>query len=90
MTKKRLDRNADIFNRAVTRAALRKRITIEPNTDHVIILMDGSKPMRFTIGRDGSIFGPETTIGVGNINDDGIEDLIAKAIVNEIPKQTPS
>ena len=41
----------------------------------------------FTIGKDGSVYGPDATVSAGNINDDSIRDVIANALIQEYAKR---
>jgi hypothetical protein len=55
--------------------------------DRVKVEIGRADSMVFTIGKDGSVCGPNTTASAGNINDDSIRDVIANSLIQEYAKR---
>ena len=55
--------------------------------DKVKVEIGRADYMLFTIGKDGSIYGPDTTVSAGNINDESIRDAIANSLIQEYSKR---
>ena len=68
------------------RLAERDEFAIE-GSDKVKVEIGRADPMVFTIGEDGSVYGPDTTDSVGNINEESIRDVIANALIQEYSRQ---
>jgi len=68
------------------RLAERVEVAIEGG-DTVKVEIGRAAPMVFNIGKDGSIYGPDTTASAGNINDDSIRDVIANSLILEYSKR---
>jgi len=68
------------------RLAERVEVAIEGG-DKVKVGLGRADSMMFTIGKDGSIYGPDTTAIAGNINDDSIRDVIANTLIQEYAKR---
>jgi hypothetical protein len=62
------------------RLAGRVEVAID-GSDKVKVEIGGADSMVFTIGKDGSVYGPDTTVSAGNINDDSIRDVIANSLI---------
>jgi hypothetical protein len=64
------------------------QVTIDAHVDHVDILVGGHSKALFKVNAEGSIRGPllgfHDPIGLGSINDDGVEFNIAWAVKNEL------
>jgi hypothetical protein len=82
-----------VFATAVEQASacertISKEITVDAHSDHVHILVGGHSKVLFKVNAEGSIRGPifglHDAIGLGSINDDGVEFNIAWAIKNEL------
>jgi hypothetical protein len=74
---------AGIFSGAAQSAGvgLGKKVEVEAYPDRVLITVEGKEPFVFAIAEDESVFGPETTVAIGKLDDDCIQDLIAKDII---------
>jgi hypothetical protein len=68
------------------RLAERVEVAIEGG-DKVKVEIGRADHMLFTIGKDGSVCGPDTTTSAGNINDDSIRDVIANSLILEYSKR---
>jgi hypothetical protein len=68
------------------RLAERVEVAIE-GSDKVKVEIGRADAMMFTIGKDGAIYGPDTTTSAGNINDDSIRDVIANSLILEFAKR---
>jgi len=81
-----------VFNDAARSAKIelpREKIEVGPHADHVLMIDVGdTKRVEFSISEDGYIFGPGATLGLGNLDDEGISSLIAKTIVNELSRRS--
>jgi hypothetical protein len=89
---KRLDQIKAVFSVAarLVKVKTSKAVGVEVHADRALVTVGDDKPIVFTINSGGAVYGPGATMGVGNINDDGIEDTIATAIVNDISKRSLS
>jgi len=68
------------------RLAERVEFAIEGG-DKVKVEIGRADSMIFTIGKDGSVNGPNTTASAGNINDESIRDVIANSLILEYAKR---
>jgi len=68
------------------RLAERVEVAIEGG-DRVQVEIGRADSMVFTIGKDGLVYGPNTTASAGNINDDSIRDVIANSLILEYAKR---
>jgi hypothetical protein len=68
------------------RLAERVEVAIDGG-DKVKVEIGRADSMVFMIGEDGSVYGPETTDGAGNIKDDSIRDVIANALIQAFSKR---
>jgi hypothetical protein len=68
------------------RLAERVEVAIEGG-DKVKVEIGRADYMLFTIGKDGSIYGPDTMDRAGNLNDDSISDVITNALLQEYSRR---
>jgi hypothetical protein len=100
--RERLSRIETVFGSAIKQTRdsgvkIDQELIVDAHVDHVGILVGGHSKALFKINAEGSIRGPilgfHDPIGLGSINDDGVEFNIAWAIKNELldvikPQQT--
>jgi hypothetical protein len=68
------------------RLAERVEVVMEGG-DKVKFEIGRAAPMVFTVGKDGLIYGPDTTVSAGNISDDSIRDVIANSLILKYSKR---
>jgi hypothetical protein len=71
----------------LVRMRLAERVEVAIEDDKVKVGIGRADAMMFTIGKDGAVYGPDTTVSAGNINDDNIRDVIANALILEYAKR---
>ena len=87
--REKLSRIETVFGSAIVQSGLNidQEVTVDAHVDHVGILAGGHSKVLFNVNAEGSIRGPvlgfHDPIGLGSINDDGVEFNIAWAIKNE-------
>jgi hypothetical protein len=95
--REKLSRIETIFGSAIKQTRdsgvkIDQEVTVDAHVDHVEILVGGHSKALFKINAEGSIRGPvlgfHDPIGLGSINDDGVEFNIAWAIKNELLDET--
>jgi hypothetical protein len=97
--REKLSRIETVFGSAIEHSCMNidQEVTVDAHVDHVGILVGGHSKVLFNVNAEGSIRGPvlgfHDQIGLGSINDDGVEFNIAWAIKNELldeikPQQT--
>jgi len=100
--RQKLSRIETVFGSAIEQTRgwgvnIDQEVTIDAHVDHVGILVGGHSKALFQVNAEGSIRGPvlgfHDPMGLGSINDDGVELNIAWAIKNELldevkPQQT--
>ena len=79
----------EVFSAAaqLVRMRLVERVQIAIEGDRVKVEIGKADYMLFTIGKDGSIYGPDTTVSAGNINGESIRDGVANALIQEYAKR---
>jgi hypothetical protein len=72
----------------LVRMRLAERIEVAiDGGDRFKVEIGRAAPRLFTFGKDGSVYGPDTTVSAGNINDDSIRDVIANSLILEYSKR---
>jgi hypothetical protein len=72
----------------LVRMRLAERVEVaSEGGDKIKVEIGRADYMVFTIGKDESVRGPDTTTNAGNINDDSIRDVIATSLILEYSKR---
>jgi hypothetical protein len=71
----------------LVRMRLGERVEVAIDGDKIKVEIGRADSMVFTVGKDGSVYGPDTSASAGNINDDSIRDVIANSLIQEYAKR---